>query len=74
MREENIKIKSLYDGLELDTKLFIPKGKIIGIVQLSHGMVEDKKYYYHFMKYLTKNGFVTIINDHRGHGLSMKKI
>ncbi len=72
MREENIKIKSLYDGLELDTKLFIPKGKIIGIVQLSHGMVEDKKYYYHFMKYLTKNGFVTIINDHRGHGLSIK--
>ena len=72
MKEENIKIKSRCDGLELDTKLFIPKSKILGIVQLSHGMVEDKKYYYDFMKYLTKNGFVTIINDHRGHGNSIK--
>ena len=72
MKEENIKIKSRCDGLELDTKLFIPKGKILGIVQLSHGMVEDKKYYYDFMKYLTKNGFVTIIHDHRGHGKSIK--
>jgi len=72
MKEENLKIKSRCDGLELDTKLFIPKGKIQGIVQLSHGMVEDKKYYYDFMKYLTKNGFVTIINDHRGHGNSIK--
>lgn len=72
MKEENIKIKSSYDGLELDTTMFIPNGKILGIVQLSHGMVEDKKYYYDFMKYLTKNGFVTIINDHRGHGNSIK--
>jgi len=51
MKEENLKIKSRCDGLELDTKLFIPKGKIQGIVQLSHGMVEDKKYYYDFIIY-----------------------
>ncbi len=72
MREEDIKIKSLYDGLELSTKMFVPKDKVLGIVQIAHGMVEDKKYYYDFMKYLTKNGYVTIINDHRGHGLSVK--
>ncbi len=71
MIEENVKIKSSYDGLELDTKIFIPKGKKHGIVQLSHGMVEDKKYYYDFMKYLTSHGFITIINDHRGHGKSV---
>ena len=71
MKEENIKIKSKCDGLLLDTKIFIPN-KIKGIVQLSHGMVETKEYYYDFMKYLTKNGYVTIINDHRGHGKSIK--
>ena len=71
MKEENIKIKSKCDGLLLDTKIFIPS-KIKGIVQISHGMVETKEYYYDFMKYLTKNGYVTIINDHRGHGKSIK--
>ena len=71
MKEENIKIKSLYDELELDVTMFVPKNKIIGIVQLSHGMIEDKTYYYEFMKYLTKLGYVTIIHDHRGHGKSV---
>ena len=71
MKKEFFKIKSNCDGLELDVALFIPK-EIKGIVQLSHGMVEHKEYYYDFMKYLVDNGFACIINDHRGHGKSVK--
>lgn len=72
MKKENIKLKSNCDGLELDVQIFIPDKDIEGIVQLSHGMVEHKVYYYDFMKYLTNNGYVTIINDHRGHGKSIR--
>ena len=71
MKKEFFIIKSNCDGLELDVALFIPK-EIKGIVQLSHGMVEHKEYYYDFMKYLVDNGFACIINDHRGHGKSVK--
>lgn len=70
MKEDNFKIKSECDGLMIDVMMFIPK-KIKGIIQFSHGMVERKEYYYDFMKYFTKNGYVTIINDHRGHGKSV---
>ena len=73
MKKEFFKIKSNCDGLELDVALFIPD-KIFGLVQLSHGMVEHKEYYYDFMEYLAKNGYACIINDHRGHGRSVKNI
>ena len=71
MKKENFKIESKCDGLELDVMLFIPD-KINGIVQLSHGMVERKEYYYGFMEYLAQNGYASIIHDHRGHGKSVK--
>lgn len=73
MKKEFFKIKSNCDELELDVALFIPD-KIFGLVQLSHGMVEHKEYYYDFMEYLAKNGYACIINDHRGHGRSIKNI
>lgn len=73
MKKENFKLKSKCDGLILDVDLFIPDGEIQGIVQLSHGMVEHKKFYYDFMEYLTNQGYVTIMNDHRGHGNSVKE-
>ncbi len=73
MKRKDIKIKSECDNLELSVTMFIPDEEVIGIVQFSHGMVEHKIYYFEFMKYLTKLGYVTIINDHRGHGKSVKE-
>lgn len=73
MKEENFKIKSKCDGLYIDVMMFIPK-EVKGIIQFSHGMVERKEYYYDFMKYFTKNGYVTVINDHRGHGKSINSL
>jgi len=72
MKKENFKSQSECDGLKLDIEVYIPEGEPKGIVQLSHGMVEDKKYYFDFMEFLTQNGYVSIINDHRGHGKSIK--
>ena len=72
MKKENLKIKSECDGLKLDIDIYIPD-EIKGIVQISHGMVEDKRNYKEFMEFLANNGYVAIINDHRGHGKSIKQ-
>ena len=44
---------------------------IKGIVQLVHGKNEHKGRYAAFMRYLAQNGYIAIINDHRGHGESV---
>lgn len=72
MIKENIQIKSESDNLPLDVLLIIPEEEIKGIVQISHGMAEHKERYIPFMEYLSNNGYVTIIHDHRGHGKSVK--
>lgn len=65
-------IKSSSDGLKIELAYSIPQNEIKGIVQFSHGMSEHKERYFNFMKYLSNNGYVCIINDHRGHGNSVK--
>lgn len=72
MIKENVQIKSESDNLPLDVLLIIPEEEIKGIVQISHGMAEHKERYIPFMEYLSNNGYVTIIHDHRGHGKSVK--
>ena len=69
---EIVKLKSEKDNLELEVCISTPKGKPKGIVQISHGMTEHKERYYSFMKYLNSKGYVCVINDHRGHGASVK--
>jgi len=71
MKKEHISVKSYCDGLKLYTSIFIPDKPIRGIVQIAHGMIEHQIYYYDFMKFLTKVGYVAVIHDHRGHGKSI---
>ena len=66
------KIKSSSDNLELELAYIEPKEEIKGVVQISHGMSEHKERYYDFMEYLKEQGYVIVINDHRGHGSSVK--
>lgn len=47
-----------------------PIGKVKGIIQISHGMCEYVKRYDEFARYLAKNGYVVVGNDHLGHGSS----
>lgn len=66
------KIKSKKDNLEIELCVIEPKTEPKAIVQFSHGMAEHKERYYDFMNYLAENGYVCVINDHRGHGASVK--
>ena len=45
--------------------------KVIGVVQIAHGIAEYGKRYDVFAQYLCKNGFAVVANDHLGHGLSV---
>ena len=70
---KTFKIKSDYDGLILNEIIEETKIKPVGIVQISHGMAENKERYKDFMKYLSKEGYIVVIYDHRGHGKSVLK-
>lgn len=75
MKEMNKKLKSKCDGLEIGVSVFVPDEStpIKGIFQISHGMAEHRKRYFPFMEFLTENGYIAVINDHRGHGESVKE-
>lgn len=45
-----------------------PDGEPMGIIQISHGMIECIDRYSRFADYMTKRGFLVIGNDHLGHG------
>ena len=72
MLEKTAQIISSYDGLSLEI-LCVESENPKGIVQISHGMAENKERYIPFMKFLAKHGYTTVIHDHRGHGKSVKK-
>ena len=74
MKETKYTHISKADGLELSVLRIEPDNpeEIKGIVQLVHGMNEYKERYIPFMNYLAKNGYLTVIHDHRGHGASVK--
>jgi len=72
MKVQEIRMISKCDNLPISVMTFIPEGEIKGIFQIAHGMCEHKERYYNFMEYLTNKGYITIINDHRGHGESVR--
>ena len=70
---ENLIIPSQADGLPLSVCLVAPEaGEPKALVQLTHGMAEHKGRYLAFMEYLADRGYACLINDHRGHGGSVR--
>lgn len=67
-----VKLVSEYDNLPLSVLLVIPEKEIRGIVQIAHGMSEHKERYLPFMGFLAEHGYACVINDHRGHGESVR--
>lgn len=47
-------------------------GEIKAVLQLAHGMAEHGERYEEMAEYLCKSGYAFIINDHAGHGKSVK--
>lgn len=74
MKKESLKIISDCDGLSIEAVVFAPEDKeeIRGVVQISHGMAEHKERYYPLLEFLAEEGFASVINDHRGHGQSVR--
>ena len=56
---------------DIYVKMWIPKGEIKAILQLSHGMNEHMERYDEFANYLASNGIMVVGNDHMGHGNSV---
>ena len=65
-------LESRQDGLKLALMVVRPEGAPRAIVQIAHGMCEHKERYAPFMEYLAARGCVCVINDHRGHGASVR--
>lgn len=72
MVKEEILISSNCDGNPLSICVAKPEGKPKGVIQISHGMIEYKHRYTKTMDYFTSKGYIVVINDHRGHGYSIK--
>ena len=71
-KTETFALKSAADGLALSVTTVLPEGEPVALVQLAHGMAEHKERYLPFMEFLAEHGYASIINDHRGHGASVK--
>lgn len=72
-RTEFFTLESRQDGLPLSMMLVRPNGEIRALVQLAHGMTEHKERYALFMEYLAERGCLCVMNDHRGHGGSVRR-
>ena len=70
--KEFFTLKSDFDALELKLMLIRPEGRPRALVQLAHGMCEHKERYAPFMEFLAERGCLCVINDHRGHGGSVR--
>ena len=68
-----VKLNSNFDNKEIEIAISKPIGRAKGIVQISHGMSEYKERYFDFMNFLSEQGYICVINDHRGHGNSVEK-
>ncbi|MCI9177964.1 MAG: alpha/beta hydrolase [Clostridia bacterium] len=75
MKKIEKKLKSKCDGLELGITITTPEEKqaVKGIVQICHGMAEHRKRYLPFIEFLSSQGYICVIHDHRGHGESIKE-
>lgn len=62
------------DGVtEIHGVEWIPEGKVLGVLQICHGMKEYINRYQEFARYCSSRGFYVVGHDHLGHGLSISK-
>ena len=69
---ENFTIPSEHDGLALSVATVAPEGAPKALVQVAHGMAEHKERYLPVMEFLAEHGYACVVNDHRGHGASVR--
>lgn len=75
MNKNIINFRSSSDLCDIFLYSYIPEGsEIKGVIQIAHGMAEHHERYENFIGFLNSNGFAVYINDHLGHGKSIKNI
>lgn len=62
-----------HDGKEIQLYVWDDVAKPKAVVKIAHGMAEHSARYNDFAEYLNKRGYIVVMNDHRGHGLSAAK-
>ena len=72
--QEYFTIDSDYDALKIDCLMIRPDDEPKAVLQMAHGMSEYKERYIPLMEYLANRGYACCMNDHRGHGKSVKSI
>lgn len=68
MQNEQFILASAFDQTFIYGMIMTPDIPAIGIIQFVHGMAEHKERYEQVMTYFTKQGYICLIHDHRGHG------
>ena len=53
-------------------RVWSPDSEVKALFQITHGMAEHGERYEDFAKHLCEKGFAVIVNDHIGHGKSVK--
>ena len=74
MISEKLVLRSRYDGLDISVLAVMPEREPVAVLQLAHGMRGRKERFIPFMQFMTAHGIVCVINDHRGHGESVRDI
>ena len=59
-----------HDGKQVELYVWDEVKNPKGVVKIAHGMAEHSARYDDFAKYLNSRGYIVVMNDHRGHGLS----
>lgn len=70
---ETFILRSGYDSLDISVMMVRPESEPLAVLQIAHGMRGCKERFIPFMTYMADHGIACIANDHRGHGMSVKK-
>lgn len=71
LKTDKFIVESNRDGLSLHGFYIAPQNPK-AVLQIAHGMAENKERYSGFMEYMAEKGYACFIHDHRGHGESVK--
>ena len=73
MAKTNGKLPSTNGVDTLHVTIWTPDDQeVVGVVQISHGMIEYIDRYDRFARFLNEHGYVVVGNDHLGHGQTAK--
>ena len=62
-----------HDGREIQLYVWDDVKNPKAVVKIAHGMAEHSARYDDFAQFLNSRGYVVVMNDHRGHGLTAAK-